>query len=117
MPSTIPFAEFLFRRLVQLNCRSVHGVPGDFVLRALGGLSSNTRIQPGVPRWIGNGNEFCAGYAADGYARAAALARRNLIAGPRVGAFFTTYDVGELSAINAVAGSYAESVAFLLSTW
>lgn len=29
---------------------------------------------------------------------------------PQVGALFTTYGVGELSAINAVAGSYAESV-------
>ncbi|KAF7195991.1 Pyruvate decarboxylase [Pseudocercospora fuligena] len=110
MSSTIPFAEYLFRRLGQLNCKSVHGVPGDFMLRALDSLSSKARIQPGVPRWIGNANELCAGYAADGYARAAALARRNRIAAPRVGALFTTYGVGELSAINAVAGSYAESV-------
>jgi alpha-keto-acid decarboxylase len=38
-----------------------------------------------------------AGYAADGYARMGGI-----------GALCTTFGVGELSAINAVAGSYAE---------
>jgi indolepyruvate decarboxylase len=48
-------------------------------------------------RWIGCTNELNAAYAADGYAR---------IKG--IGAVCTTYGVGELSAINAIAGSYAE---------
>ena len=103
MPDTIPLAQYLFARLFQLNCRSVHGVPGDFFLRAL------DYTKPAGIKWIGNANELCAGYAADGYARAgwhaAALANK-----PKVGALFTTYGVGELSAINAVAGAYAESV-------
>jgi indolepyruvate decarboxylase len=47
--------------------------------------------------WVGCCNELNAGYAADGYARVRG-----------VGALSTTYGVGELSAINAVAGSYAE---------
>jgi indolepyruvate decarboxylase len=47
-------------------------------------------------RWIGCSNEFNAAYAADGYAR---------IKG--VGAVGTTYGVGELSAINGIAGAYA----------
>ena len=47
--------------------------------------------------WVGCCNELNAGYAADGYAR---------IRG--VGAISTTYGVGELSAINAIAGAYAE---------
>ena len=106
MPRTIPFAQYLFKRLHQLNCYSLHGVPGDFFLRALDHLPVS-----GL-RWIGNANELCAGYAADGYARLGSqLARhhRGIKARPAmVGALMTTYGVGELSAINAVAGSYAE---------
>ncbi|PYI28979.1 thiamine pyrophosphate enzyme [Aspergillus indologenus CBS 114.80] len=51
-------------------------------------------------RWVGNANELNAGYAADGYAR---------IKG--VGALITTFGVGELSAINAIAGAFAERAA------
>jgi indolepyruvate decarboxylase len=53
---------------------------------------------PGI-EWIGCCNELNAGYAADGYARLRG-----------VGAVSTTHGVGELSAINAVGGSYAESL-------
>lgn len=109
MPRTIPFARYVFKRLQELNCHSIHGVPGDFFLRAL------DHLRPAAgsgPRWIGNASELCAGYAADGYARAATqIARhRSLPFAPTVGAVFTTYGVGELSAINAIAGSYAESI-------
>ncbi|KAI5364539.1 Putative thiamine pyrophosphate enzyme TPP-binding, thiamine pyrophosphate enzyme, central [Septoria linicola] len=103
MSGTIPLAQYLFTRLHQLNCRSIHGVPGDFTLRALDTLPN------ACVKWIGNASEICAGYAADGYARAAALARRTRVSAPRVGALYTTYGVGELSAINAVAGAYAEN--------
>ena len=48
-------------------------------------------------RWIGCCNELNAAYAADGYARVRG-----------VGAVCTTYGVGELSALNGIAGSYAE---------
>ena len=44
-------------------------------------------------------NELNAGYAADGYARQKGY-----------GALVATYGVGELSAINAIAGSYAENL-------
>ena len=81
------------------------------MLRALDALP-----QTGI-RWIGNANELCAGYAADGYARTAHMARLTLNSNtsrtsriPRIGALFTTYGVGELSALNAVAGSYSEYV-------
>lgn len=47
--------------------------------------------------WGNNANELNAAYAADGYAR---------IRG--AGAIVTTFGVGELSAINGIAGSYAE---------
>ncbi|KAK5690004.1 hypothetical protein LTR97_012488 [Elasticomyces elasticus] len=105
MAKSIPVAKYLYQRLRELNCHSVHGVPGDFFLRAL------DHIRPAGLKWIGNANELCAGYAADGYARAGhSIAARQSGSGPKVGALFTTYGVGELSAINAVAGSYAESI-------
>ena len=112
MTKTIPLAQHIFKRLSQLNCKSIHGVPGDFFLRAL------DHIQPSGLKWIGNANELCAGYAADGYARATLtqLARRKYAQSksfenvPAVGAVMTTYGVGELSAINAVAGAYSENV-------
>lgn len=49
-------------------------------------------------RWLGACNELNAAYAADGYAR---------IKG-KPGVLVTTYAVGELSAMNGVAGAYAE---------
>lgn len=86
-------AQYLFTRLRQNHVHYMHGVPGDFTLKALDYLKPS-RIQ-----WINSCNELNAGYAADGYARVVGL-----------GALFTTYGVGELSAINAIAGSYAEHV-------
>ena len=53
-------------------------------------------------RWAGNSNELNAAYAADGYSRLKGL-----------GCLITTFGVGELSAINGVAGSYAEHVGIL----
>ena len=49
--------------------------------------------------WVGCANELDAGYAADGYGRLRGMA-----------ALATAFGVGELSAINAVAGSFAEHV-------
>jgi len=107
MTRTIPLAQHIFTRLRQLNCLSIHGVPGDFFLRAL------DHLKPTGVRWIGNANELCAGYAADGYARAGwahSPVSPDLWKPPRVGALLTTYGVGELSAINAIAGAWAENV-------
>ncbi|KAL2866960.1 alpha-keto acid decarboxylase family protein [Aspergillus lucknowensis] len=89
----VDVAEYLFRRLHEVGIRSVHGVPGDYNLVALDYMS-----QCGL-RWVGNCNELNAGYAADGYARVNGIA-----------ALVTTFGVGELSAINAIAGSYSEFV-------
>lgn len=91
MPPTIKLAEYLFRRLSQLGINSIHGVPGDFNLTLL------DYVEPAGLLWVGNANELNAAYAADGYAR---------IKG--AGALITTFGVGELSAINAIAGAYAE---------
>ncbi|KAF4541613.1 Thiamine pyrophosphate enzyme TPP-binding protein [Lasiodiplodia theobromae] len=86
-------AEYLFRRLRQAGVLSVHGLPGDYNLTALDYLP-----KCGL-EWVGNVNELNAGYAADGYARIKGIS-----------ALVTTFGVGELSAINAIAGAYAECV-------
>ena len=92
MPSP-KLAEYLFHRLAQLGVGSIHGIPGDYNLTLL------DYIKPAGLLWVGSANELNAGYAADGYAR---------IKG--IGALLTTFGVGELSAVNAVAGAYAERV-------
>ncbi|KAI5459449.1 thiamine diphosphate-binding protein [Mariannaea sp. PMI_226] len=95
MPSAydnaIKLGEYVFLRLHQLGIRSIFGVPGDYNLRLL------DFVEPAGLHWVGNCNELNAAYAADGYAR---------IKG--VGALVTTFGVGELSAINGIAGAYAE---------
>lgn len=52
---TVNVAEYLFTRLVQLGCTSLHGLPGDFNLLALDFVESS-----GL-RWVGNCNELNAG--------------------------------------------------------
>ena len=94
MAPTVKLAEYLFQRLVQLGIGSVHGVPGDFNLTLL------DYVEPAGLAWIGNANELNAGYAADGYARIKGIS-----------ALVTTFGVGELSAIKAIAGAYAERAA------
>lgn len=49
-------------------------------------------------KWLGTCNELNAAYATDGYARIKGMPA----------ALVTTYAVGELSAMNGVAGAYAE---------
>lgn len=93
-PTVVTLAEYLFARLHQLGVGAIHGVPGDFNLRLL------DFVEPAGLQWVGNTNELNAGYAADGYARIKGL-----------GALITTSGVGELSAINAIAGAYAERAA------
>ncbi|KAH3947829.1 pyruvate decarboxylase [Parastagonospora nodorum] len=89
----VDVAEYLFRRLQQVGVESIHGVPGDYNLVALDYIP-----KVGL-RWVGNCNELNAGYAADGYARVKGIS-----------ALVTTFGVGELSAVNAIAGAYSEYV-------
>ncbi|WP_322011647.1 alpha-keto acid decarboxylase family protein [Paraburkholderia sp. J12] len=86
--------DYLLDRLSWLGADRIFGVPGDFTLAMLDHIERNPRIE-----WVGCANELGAGYAADGYARVRGI-----------GALCTTFGVGELSAINAIAGSYAEHV-------
>lgn len=93
LKSPIDLVEYLFRRLHELGIRAVHGVPGDYNLVAL------DYLEPTGLYWVGNCNELNAGYAADGYARIKGIS-----------AIITTFGVGELSAVNALAGAYSEFV-------
>lgn len=90
----IKVSDYLIKQLSQLGITDIFGVPGDFNFN----LCTSVLDNPSV-KWIGCTNELNAGYAADGYARVRGL-----------GAVLTTYNVGELSALNAIAGSYAESI-------
>src|ERR1700753_3266074 len=84
--------DHVLDRLRDIGVADIFGVPGDYSFP----VSDAICHHPGI-RWIGCSNELNAAYAADGYAR---------IKG--VGAVCTTYGVGELSAVNGIAGSYAE---------
>ncbi len=86
--------QYLIKRINELGVIEFFGVPGDYNFNILEEIDSNPDT-----KWIGCCNELNAGYAADGYSRIKGL-----------GALVTTFGVGELSAINAIAGSYAESV-------
>lgn len=85
---------YLLDRLHELGIEHIFGVPGDYNLSFLDDVIAHKNLE-----WIGNCNELNAAYAADGYARIKGVA-----------ALITTFGVGELSAINGIAGSYAENV-------
>ncbi|ORW78661.1 indolepyruvate decarboxylase [Mycobacterium riyadhense] len=86
--------DYLLDRLAELGVTEIFGVPGDYNLAFLDHIVGHPAI-----RWVGNANELNAGYAADGYGRLRGMS-----------AVVTTFGVGELSATNAIAGSYAEHV-------
>ncbi|MEH2487490.1 alpha-keto acid decarboxylase family protein [Bradyrhizobium sp. AZCC 2230] len=89
MPTVIDHVLF---RLRDIGLTDVFGVPGDVSFP----VNDSVSAHPGL-RWIGCCNELDAGYAADGYARLKGM-----------GAVATTFGVGELSAMNAIAGAAAE---------
>ena len=92
MTTTPTVIEYVLRRLHEIGVDDVFGVPGDFAFPVQDSIVAHPDLN-----WIGCCNELNAGYAADGYARIKGVA-----------AVSTTYGVAELSAIAAVAGSYAE---------
>lgn len=86
--------DYLLHRLNEIGIDHLFGVPGDYNLQFLDHVIDHPRLA-----WVGCTNELNAAYAADGYARCKPAA-----------ALLTTFGVGELSAINGIAGSYAEYV-------
>ena len=97
--SEITVADYLLTRLKEIGVDHLFGVPGDFVLGFF------NQVLKSDLKFVGTCNELNAAYAADGYAR---------IRG--IGAFSSTYGVGELSAINGVAGAFAERVPIVVIT-
>ncbi|KAH7884985.1 thiamine diphosphate-binding protein [Phlebopus sp. FC_14] len=95
----ITIAEYILTRLEQLGVTSIFGVPGDFNMPFLDYVEDHPRIE-----WIGNCHELNAAYAADGYAR---------VKEHSIGVVVTTFGVGELSAINGIAGAFSEMVPVL----
>ncbi|AGO09918.1 AaceriAAL073Wp [[Ashbya] aceris (nom. inval.)] len=95
--SEITLGRYLFERLKQVDVKTIFGVPGDFNLSLLDKVYEVDGL-----RWAGNANELNASYAADGYARV-----------KKISCLVTTFGVGELSALNGIAGSYAEHVGVL----
>src|ERR1700761_6552379 len=87
--------QYALRRLNEIGVDDVFGVSGDYAFPVNDAIVEHPAIN-----WIGCCNELNAGYAADGYARMRG-----------VGAVCTTYGVGELAAMGAIAGSYAEHLA------
>ena len=96
MKTTI--GDYLLGELYRYGINDLFGVPGDYTLSFLDLVEDSKLIN-----WVGCCNERDAAYAADGYARIKGM-----------GAVSVTYGVGALSAINAVAGAYAERVPIVL---
>jgi indolepyruvate decarboxylase len=90
----VTVGNYLAQRLEEVGVRDYFAIPGDFNLSLLDELLKNPRL-----KMINCCNELNAGYAADGYARAKGVA-----------ALVLTFGVGGLSAVNAVAGAFAEDL-------
>jgi len=86
--------DYLITRLREAGIRHLIGVPGDFNLAFLEQVLAHDGME-----WVGACNELNAAYAADGYARVNGA-----------GALLVTYGVGDLSALNGIAGANAEHV-------
>ncbi|EPI4867556.1 alpha-keto acid decarboxylase family protein [Salmonella enterica subsp. enterica serovar Newport] len=97
MQNPYTVADYLLDRLAGCGIGHLFGVPGDYNSQFLDHVIDHPTL-----RWVGCANELNAAYAADGYARMSGA-----------GALLTTFGVGELSAINGIAGSYAEYVPVL----
>lgn len=98
----IPLGQYIFERIVSSGTRTIFGVPGDFNLSLLEHIYNPEVALKGI-KWIGTCNELNAAYAADGYSRYT----------NKIGCLITTLGVGELSALNGIAGAFAEDVKIL----
>ncbi|MFO6297031.1 alpha-keto acid decarboxylase family protein [Rahnella selenatireducens] len=94
MDNEYTVGDYLLDRLSFSGISELFGVPGDYNLKFLDSVINHQQIT-----WVGCTNELNAAYGADGYARTKGI-----------GALLTTFGVGELSALNGVAGSFAEYV-------
>ena len=90
----VTIGAYLATRLREVGIRHYFGIPGDYNLALFDQILLNKDLE-----FISCCNELNASYAADGYARAHGAA-----------ALLVTYSVGALSAVNGVAGNYAEDL-------
>ncbi|KDE07528.1 hypothetical protein MVLG_02199 [Microbotryum lychnidis-dioicae p1A1 Lamole] len=113
----IYLGSYLLERLAQLDVRAIQGVPGDFNLAFLDLVEDHKQLE-----WIGCCNELNSAYAADGYARVKqsqatysgkGTSRKTTGGVKGFAAVITTFGVGELSAMNGIAGAYSERVPLL----
>lgn len=86
--------KYIVKCIKNLGVKDLFGVPGDYNLLFLDDIMAEKSL-----RWVGDTNELNAGYAADAYARIHGIS-----------VLLTTGGVGELSAVNAIGGAYAENV-------
>ena len=87
--------QYIVQRLAQLGVKHIFGLPGDYNMQFLDMIEDEHKL-----KWVGCANELNASYAVDGYARSTGLP----------GALVTTFGVGELSALNGIAGAYTEKL-------
>lgn len=90
----VTVGAYIATRLSEIGLEHYFAVPGDYNLSLLDELLKNPSME-----MISCCNELNAGYAADGYARARGAAAQ-----------VVTFSVGGLSALNAIAGAYAEDL-------
>ena len=90
--------SYLAARLVQIGLKHHFAVAGDFSLVLLDELLTSRNLEQ-----VYCCNELNCGYSAEGYARACGAA-----------AAVVRFSVGGLSAINAIAGAYAENLPVIL---
>ncbi len=95
---TYTVGSYLAARLSQIGLKHHFAVAGDFNLVLLDQLLTNENLEQ-----VYCCNELNCGYSAEGYARACGAA-----------AAVVTFSVGGLSAINAIAGAYAENLPVIL---
>lgn len=96
--STMSVGKYIAKRFEQIGLKDYFAIPGDFNLSLLDELLTSPKL-----KMINCCNELNAGYAADGYARSHG-----------VSALVVTFSVGALSAINAIAGAYAENLPIIV---
>ena len=87
-------ADYIIKKIEELGVNGIFGYIGDYNLDIINAVENNSQTN-----FIPCTNPLNAGYASDGYARIRGY-----------GAFITNFGSGELTAINAVAGAYAENV-------
>jgi pyruvate decarboxylase len=95
---TYTVGSYLAARLSQIGLKHHFAVAGDFNLVLLDQLLTDKDLEQ-----VYCCNELNCGYSAEGYARACGAA-----------AAVVTFSVGGLSAINAIAGAYAENLPVIL---